>query len=213
MNKIKPGDKFSKLTVVSLLGVNKHKKRVWKCKCECGNYSEVISSHLLSGHSTSCGCTRLERSIRATKKSNTTHGMRHTKEYVAWSEMKQRCYNPNEPNYKNYGARGIKVCDSWLHSFENFYADMGKAPTGFSIDRVDVDGDYCKENCRWTDNKTQQYNKRNSVKITFDGITENLWYWSIKTGISVRNLYSRIHNLKWSAEKTLTTKVRGYCNE
>ena len=213
MNKIKPGDKFSKLTVVSLLGVNKHKKRVWKCKCECGNYSEVISSHLLSGHSTSCGCTRLQNSIKATKISNTKHGMKGTKEYCAWSELKQRCNNPKEPQYKNYGARGIKVCDRWLHSFENFFADMGKAPAGCSIDRIDVNGDYCPKNCRWADNETQQYNRRDTVKITFDGITETLLYWSKKTGIPAKNLYSRFHGMKWSAEKTLCTPLRRYCHE
>lgn len=211
--KVKIGDIFSKLTVVAFVGVNRHRKREWLCKCECGNMVNVTTGHLLSGHSTSCGCTRLQNSIKATQISNTKHGMKGTKEYCAWSELKQRCNNPKEPQYKNYGARGIKVCDRWLHSFENFFADMGKAPDGYSIDRIDVNGDYCPENCRWADNETQQYNRRDTVKITFDGITETLLYWSKKTGIPAKNLYSRFHTMKWNAEKTLCTPLRRYCHE
>ena len=210
---IQIGDRFSKLKVVAFVGVNKNRKRVWLCRCDCGNLLNVVSGHLLSGHSTSCGCTRLQNSIKATKLSNTRHGMNGTKEYHAWSELKQRCNNPKEPQYKNYGARGIKVCDRWLHSFENFYEDMGNAPDGCSIDRIDVNGDYCPENCRWADNETQQYNRRDTVKITFDGITETLLYWSKKTGIPAKNLYSRFHIMKWSAEKTLCTPLRRYCHE
>lgn len=216
--KIKIGDKFSKLTVVGFVGVNKHKKRVWLCKCDCGNLVKVVSGHLLDYHSTSCGCTRLQNSIKATKISNTKHGMKGTKEYHAWSEMKQRCTNQNAQQYKNYGARGIKVCDRWLQNFENFYADMGKAPDGLSIDRIDVNGDYCPENCRWADNETQQYNRRDTVKITFNGITENLMYWSKKTGLSTRTLYERLRcnkkiKIPWSIEKILTTPTRRKCHE
>lgn len=210
---IKIGDKFGKLTVIDLIGVNKHRKRTWLCKCDCGNVANVTTGHLIGGHTKSCGCTRIQNSIKATKIANTTHGMHGTKEYYVWSELKQRCYNPKEPQYRNYGARGIKVCERWLQSFENFYADMGKAPDGFSIDRIDVNGDYCKENCRWADNQTQQYNKRNTVKITSNGITETLLYWSKITGIRTSTLYYRIKKLKWSAEKTLYTPLRRYCRE
>lgn len=216
--KIKIGDKFSKLTVVDFVGVNKHRKRVWLCRCDCGKMTSVTTGQLIGHHSTSCGCTRLQNSIKATKISNTKHGMKGTKEYKAWSEMKQRCINQNAQQYKNYGARGIKVCDRWLQSFENFYADMGKAPDGFSIDRIDVNGDYCPENCRWADNETQQYNRRDTVKITFNGITENLMYWSKKTGLSTRTLYERLRcnkkiKIPWSIEKILTTPKRRKCHE
>ena len=210
--KIKIGDKFSKLTVIGFVGVNKKKKRVWLCRCECGKEIQVHTGKLTSGHTKTCGCTRIQNIVNAIKISNTKHGMKGTKEYVAWSEMKQRCTNPNAQQYKNYGARGIKVCDRWLNSFENFYADMGKAPEGFSIDRIDVNGDYCPENCRWADYETQQYNRRDTVKITFNGITENLLYWSKRTGISTRNLYERFRR-KWSAEKILTTPIRRYSHE
>ena len=214
---VKIGDTFSKLTVIGFVGV-KNEKRVWLCRCECGNEIHVPTGHLTSGHTKSCGCTRVENSIKATKVSNTKHGMKGTKEYQAWSEMKQRCTNQNAQQYKNYGARGIKVCDRWLQSFENFYADMGKAPDGFSIDRIDVNGDYCPENCRWADNETQQYNRRDTVKITFNGITENLMYWSKKTGLSTRTLYERLRcnkkiKIPWSIEKILTTPKRRKCHE
>ena len=210
--KIKIGDKFSKLTVIGFVGVNKKKKRVWLCRCECGKEIQVHTEKLTSGHTKTCGCTRIQNIVNAIKISNTKHGMKGTKEYVAWSEMKQRCTNPNAQQYKNYGERGIKVCDRWLNSFENFYADMGKAAEGFSIDRIDVNGDYCPENCRWADYETQQYNRRDTVKITFNGITENLLYWSKRTGISTRNLYERFRR-KWSAEKILTTPIRRYSHE
>lgn len=211
--KVKIGDKFSRLTVIEFIGVNKRKQRVWLCKCKCGNYSKVTTGNLLSGKTTSCGCVRLQNAIKATKISNTKHGKKGSKEYIAWAELKQRCNNPKSQQYKNYGGRGIKVCTEWENSFEAFYKDMGDAPKGYSIDRIDVNGDYCPENCRWADSKTQQYNRRDTVKITFNGVTENLLYWSKKTGISVKNLYSRFCCMKWSAEKTLFTPVRRYCNE
>lgn len=204
---IQIGDRFGRLTVVAFVGVNRHRKREWLCKCECGNMVNVTTGHLLSGHSTSCGCTRLQNSIKAIKIANTKHGMKKTKEYCAWAEMKQRCYNSNNAKYKNYGARGIKVCERWLHSFENFYADMGEMPNGCSIDRIDVNGNYSPENCRWVDQKTQQNNRRNNTKITFNGVTETLRYWSEKTGIDTRTLYHRLHGMKWSAEKTIMTPL------
>lgn len=211
--KIKVGDKFSNLKIIKYLGLNQHKKRVWLCECSCGKQIKVTTGELTSGNTKSCGCIRLINAIKATKISNTKHGMRNTKEYFAWSELKQRCYNHKSPQYKNYGGRGIKVCDRWLQGFENFYEDMGKAPQGYSIDRIDVNGDYCKENCRWANNITQGNNRRNNIKITFNGITENLLYWSKETGISAKNLYSRIYVMKWSIEKALLTPVRRYCNE
>ena len=212
--KVKTGDRFSKLTVVAFVGVNRNRKREWLCKCECGNMVNVTTGHLLSGHSTSCGCTRLQNSIKATKISNAKHGMKGTKEYKAWSEMKQRCINQNAQQYKNYGARGIKVCDRWLQSFENFYADMGKAPDGFSIDRIDVNGDYCPENCRWASIREQQNNKRNTFFITFNGITKPLSYWSETLGIKPNTIHARIRYLHWSIEKALTKQPkqqRGRC--
>lgn len=204
--KIKIGDKFSRLTVIGYVGKNKKGERLWKCKCECGKTTNVISARLLSGKTRSCGCLQTENRINFYQRKK--HGKRQTKEYYIWTTMKQRCCNLNNRKYKDYGGRGIKVCDRWLHSFENFYKDMGNAPDGYSIDRIDVNGDYCPENCRWADVETQSNNKRNSIKITYMGITGSLNFWSSITGISKDTLYARFHVWKWSAEKIITTPIR-----
>ena len=206
---IQIGDRFGRLTVVEYCGIERifsKRQRVWKCKCDCGKTIYTTTGRLNYGLK-SCGCLSVEKRVEASKVACTKHGMLHTKEYHVWCGLKQRCTNQNSPKYKIYGARGIKVCERWLHSFENFFADMGKAPAGCSIDRIDVNGDYCKENCRWVDQKTQQNNRRNNTTITFCGITETLRYWSEKTGIDPKTLYNRLHNLHWNPEKTITTPL------
>ena len=212
MRKIVIGEKFGRLTVVDYFGKNKHGHNLWNCECECGNHKIVSTGALNSGSVKSCGCLWEENKkvlkTRVVKK----HGMVDTQEYHAWNGMRQRCYNKNSPKYKNYGARGIKVCDRWLHSFETFYADMGKCPDGFSIDRIDVNGDYSPENCRWADDVTQCNNRQFNFKVTFNGITETLRYWSEKTGINKSALYLRIHRRGWDVEKALTTPLRKQTN-
>lgn len=212
-SRVKIGDKFGRLTVIGFCGVQmvsgKH-NRVWKCKCECGNIVDVIGSKLSGGQKRSCGCLMIEH----LKESPKTHGKSHSKEFNAWQRMKQRCYTKGCDSYKFYGARGIKVCDRWLHSFENFLADMGEAPKGYSIDRIDPDGDYCPENCRWASIREQQNNKRNTFFITFNGITKPLSYWSETLGIKPNTIHARIRYLHWSIEKALTKQPkqqRGRC--
>lgn len=212
MGKIRIGDKFSKLTVVSFVGFNKHKQKMWDCECECGNHKIATTSALNGGFVKSCGCMWEENKKAISTRVVTKHGMVDTQEYHAWNGMRQRCNNKNSPKYKNYGARGIKVCDRWLHSFENFYADMGKCPDGFSLDRIDVNGDYTPENCRWADDVTQCNNRQFNFKVTFNGITETLRYWSEKTGINKSALYLRIHRRGWDVEKALTTPLRKQTN-
>lgn len=212
MGKINIGDKFGRLTVVKYCGKNKHQHNVWECVCECGNRKVVTTSALNSGAVKSCGCMWEENKKAIKTRVVKKHGMVDTQEYHAWNGMRQRCYNKNSPKYKNYGARGIKVCDRWLHSFENFYADMGKCPDGFSLDRIDVNGDYTPENCRWADDVTQCNNRQFNFKVTFNGITETLRYWSEKTGINKSALYLRIHRRGWDVEKALTTPLRKQTN-
>ena len=131
---------------------------VWKCKCDCGKETFVSSDNLRSGNTTSCGCLQKERA----SETKTIHRQSYSSEYRAWQNMKARCYNPNNKYYKNYGERGIEVCDRWKDSFENFFEDMGPKPSSkHSIDRIDVNGNYEPENCKWSTDQEQARNKRN----------------------------------------------------
>jgi hypothetical protein len=124
--------------------------------------------------------------------------------------MIQRCYNPNNKGYKNYGGRGIKVCARWLESFENFYEDMGDCPKGLTLDRKDNDGDYTSENCRWATKEEQQNNTRINVWITYVGETKTRTQWERSLGMRPGLLNNRLNKDGWSIEKALTTSVRRY---
>lgn len=155
------GTKFGKLTVLSFYGRKKSLK-YWNCVCECGSVKEYLQTSLSAGTSKSCGCTRMKKMKEAslivlTKHGKTSNG--NSKIYRTWANMVTRCTNPKASNWKYYGGRGIKVCDKW-RTFINFYNDMGDCPDGLTLDRIDVNGDYKKSNCRWADWETQCKNKR-----------------------------------------------------
>lgn len=158
----------------------------WLCKCDCDKERSVRASDLVNGKSKSCGCLRIEELIKRTA----THGKIYTPEYYIWSGMKDRCINPNNKGYKNYGGRGIKVCDRWFNSFENFISDMGNKPTPYhSLDRhPDNNGNYEPSNCRWATDEEQSRGKRNNRIIECKGLTMILMDWAKYLRISQSTL-------------------------
>ena len=158
------GNRYNRFIVISFSEVkNGHSK--WNCKCDCGNEKIVLGHSLISGRSQSCGCLQKELASKYSLGIKTLGIKKYTKEYTSWGGMKQRCYNINNPDYKNYGGRGITVCDRWLESFENFIDDMGLKPTPqHSIDRINNNLGYSSENCRWATSKQQNNNTRRCSK-------------------------------------------------
>ena len=195
------GNRYGRLVVVNRaenkLGKNGRTRTMWNCVCDCGNAVIVEASHLKSGHSKSCGCI--------TKK----HGMFGTRIYKIWDSMKQRCFNKNHSEYKNYGGRGITICDEWIQNFQSFYnwAMANGYRDDLTIDRKDVNGNYCPENCRWADDIVQHNNTRVNRYIEFKGETHTMAEWARIKGMKYVTLNTRINKYQWSIEKALTTPV------
>lgn len=154
---VKVGDVFERMTVVSEPYIV-NKRKVVDCVCSCGNSKTVRVDGLKAKTTNSCGCFRLDR----LREKLVTHGATNTQTYGIWEGMLQRCLNQKSSGYDSYGGRGITVCDEWLgkNGFSNFLKDMGEKPEKLSLDRIDVNGNYCKENCRWADSSTQGFNTR-----------------------------------------------------
>ena len=193
---------FGKLKVIGFAGKYKRYHSQWFCRCECQNIIKAYVNNLNRGHTNSCGCFLIEKV--------TTHG--HARDggcsstYNIWKSMNQRCQNPKHPEFHNYGGRGIRVCDRWEESFENFLTDMGVRPgKEYSIDRYpDQNGGYCPENCRWATMKEQQNNKRNNRVLTYNGETKTISQWADYSGINRSTLQYRL-NSDWPLDKALDT--------
>lgn len=218
-NKNLLGKVYGKLTVIKLVDPYispKGKKFArWICKCECGNTTITLTNSLTSGKRKSCGCLRLVNLKKAHKKIR-THGMAGTRFYKIWKRLKCRCDNKNISDYKHYGGRGIKYL--W-ETFEQFKTDMydsylkhvkefGEDDT--TIDRIDNNGHYCKENCKWSTRKEQSNNIRRNRKININGEVKNLCEWCETFNISSKLVSQRIGTLKWPIEKALKTKPRKF---
>lgn len=197
------GDVFNRWTVTSPVFHNSGHCSVW-CRCQCGTERIVIIRNLRENRSKSCGCFSFEQF----KKRSVHHGKTRTKIYRAWRNILTRCYYKNSNQFSNYGGRGITVCERWM-KFENFYADMGDPPSDkHQIDRIDVDGNYCPENCRWLTQKEQLKNKTNTVHIIIDGQKVGLLDECERRGFNSRqieNLRRRIYR-GWDPKEALLAK-------
>jgi len=202
------GMTFNYLTVVGI-GPKKHGRRdtQWICECRCGTTTVAESHELKSGHKKSCGCYNLKK----IKERNTKHGYAQREnchpDYSVWRGMINRCHGYSKMS-KAYKDRGIKVCDRWRESFGDFIQDLGCRPSPeHTLDRIDVNGNYTPENCRWATNQEQAYNKTNTRIIEFNGKSMNILEWSKETSIPTEVISSRVDK-RWSPQKILTTPVR-----
>lgn len=178
-----------------LIGLVKNTKSKFICECQCDNKTikEIPKYQLLSNHTRSCGCITQQLIVDKITKHGYAKKKNVKSEYSIYYSMKNRCYSKNNKQYKNYGGRGIKVCDRWLESFENFIKDMGDRPSNkHSIDRIDNNGNYCKENCRWTTKKEQANNNRRNLIITINGKTQNISQWCEELNLSRDSIYARL---------------------
>lgn len=192
---IKKGDRYGRLIIMKEIFDSSY--RMFKCLCDCGKLTIVSRNHLRNGHTTSCGCKKQEKK----------HGMCNTKTYIAWAGMIQRCINPKSIRFEAYGGRGILVCQRWKDSFENFLEDMGEVPTEMSLDRVNNNGNYYKENCRWAGNKDQARNKRTNRLISMNGKTQPVICWAEELNMNASTIGTRLFK-KWDPVRALTEPIR-----
>ena len=187
------GKKFGRWEVIEYVGRVKNNRPTWKCRCECGIVREVVAGSLINEISKSCGCLHKEIVSEIGKVAGKIPHIKHghsrrgkkTKEFRAWVNIKVRCYNKNAIKHKIYKENGIQVCQRWLDSFENFLEDMGRAPSSkHSIDRIDNNGDYCKENCRWATDIEQAQNTRKNVWIELEGQRKIKADWEKELGVT-----------------------------
>lgn len=198
MNNLSPeliGRVFGELTIVRLLGRDCHRNAIAFCRCNCGVEKELPVSALRTGRTRTCGC-RLNRPV---KHGHARKG-KETREFYAWNHMIRRCEDPKDKNYKDYGERGIKVCER-RHEFANFIEDMGSSH-GLTLDRIDNNKGYNKENCKWSTRKEQTRNRRITQKISIGGITKPVAEWAEQSGIARKTILQRVEK-GWPESKLL----------
>lgn len=205
------GQKFGRLTVIERdierdnirKAEGKKPKTYWFCKCECGNITSVESVSLRSGATTSCGCYGKEQRLKA----QTKHGLSGTRIKRIYYNMLSRCYNPKTPKFKNHGGREIKVCDEWLgeNGFINFvnWAMSNGYDEDLTLDRIDNDGNYSPDNCRWANEEIQHKNRRITLYIEYNGEKKTVQEWSKELGIPENTIYTRYFKGIYTTEEIL----------
>lgn len=195
------GERFNQLVVVSEYS-NGHRV-IRHCVCDCGNEIDTTLDKLKSGHTKSCGCLKSK-----TGDMFRTHGMSRTRLWRIFSKMIRRCYVPEEPAYRYYGAKGIKICDEWMQDRSLFFewAKSNGYSDELTIDRIDVNGNYEPDNCRWSTAREQTRNKTNNRRYTFSGRTQVLSDWAKEYEMNVATLRNRLEK-GWNIEKALTTPI------
>lgn len=205
------GKRFGRLVVRRLDSVAESpcgtKRLKWFCDCDCGRSHVVRGADLVNGLVRSCGCLKAD----LLREKLTTHGHTAGKvspEYTAWAHAKRRCSDPTEPYFRDYGGRGIRMCQEWADSFEAFLAHMGPRPKSKTLDRIDVNGHYEPGNCRWATRVEQNSNTRTNRRVVLNGETLTVAEASRRAGISASVVYGRL-NLGWSLERALSEPVKG----
>jgi len=195
------GQKFNRLTAIKFSHMDKHWFQHWLFRCDCGTEKIIGMQNVMHGKTISCGCYNKEKS--------TTHGYTNHPLFNIWKKMIQRCHDKNDRTYKSYGARGISVCDEWKNSFDSFAKDMGTRPSKkHSIDRIDNNLGYRKDNCRWTTGHEQSINRRNVIYVEYNGERKRLFDLCEEMGVDRVRTFKRINYYGWTTEKAITEPPR-----
>jgi hypothetical protein len=196
------GQRFGRLIALRRQENDQFGKARWLCRCDCGGETITRSNTLRKRETRSCGCLHAE----AVRRSRRTHGRSRSYLYRIWCSAKARCHNPTDAHYKDYGARGITMCDAWRASFAQFLADVGERPSPhLTLGRKDNNGPYNPENCRWESYKQQGQNKRDTILVRYKGKALTLGEWATRLGIAETALYYRLRTSGWSIQRTLET--------
>lgn len=182
--------KYGSLTVLSEEPA-KNRGTYWRCRCDCGNTVVKKTKMLRHERHPNCGC--LTKQLQSINNSQATHRLSKSPTYQSWCMMKSRCNNPNYTHFKYYGARGITYCERW-ESYENFMEDMGERPKGYTLDRIDSEGNYTPSNCKWSTRENQADNRRNNVYLTYDNRTMYIKDWALVLGVKRSQIYLALYN-------------------
>ena len=208
---VEAGEKYNRLTAIKFVGRDKWRQHRWLFRCDCGNEKVITAKIVKRGDSKSCGCLKIDKLVERNKekKNSIKHGLSFSPTHNAWRSMKQRCLNSKEAGFKNYGGRGISICDRWLGKtgFQKFYKDMRKRPKNMSLDRIDNDGNYEPKNCRWATRKEQAENRRDSIFVSVNGVRIPFSELAYMFGLRKDTLYRRIFDSTWTLKEALTKKL------